>query len=149
MLLTGTFYRSVDEKLRIAIPKPLRDALGDKTGSVLYLTPGTDGSLALYPEGMLAELAARLSASSPTAEDVRAFSRLFYARAQAVDLDSQGRVRIPQELFELAGLDKEAVLIGVQDHLELWERGRWERYMLARQAEFDQIAAAAFDMKSR
>jgi MraZ protein len=98
---------------------------------------------------MLAELAARLGASSPTAEDVRAFGRLFYARAQAVELDSQGRVRIPQELFELAGLDKEAVLIGVQDHLELWERGRWERYMLARQAEFDQIAAAAFDMKSR
>jgi len=149
MLLTGTFYRSVDEKLRIAIPKPLRDRLGDKAGAALYLTPGTDGSLALYTEGTLAELAARLSAASPAAEDVRAFGRLFYARAQAVELDSQGRVRIPQELFELAGLEKEAVLIGVQDHLELWERGRWERYMLARQPEFDQIAAAAFDLRSR
>ncbi len=144
MLLTGTFSRAVDEKLRIAIPKPLREALGSLAKGVLYVAPGTDGSLALFTEDALAQLATRLAQSSPNAQDVRAFSRLFYARVQAVELDSQGRVRIPLELAQLAGLNKEAVLIGVQDHLELWDRQRWEQYVQQRQGQFDHIAEAAF-----
>lgn len=145
MLLTGTFARSVDEKLRVAIPKPLRDALGSQAKGVLYVAPGTDGSLALFTEDALAGLAERLAKSSPNAQDVRAFSRLFYARAQAVELDSQGRVRIPPELAQLGGLSKEAVLIGVQDHLELWDRQRWDQYVQSRQSQFDEIAEAAFE----
>jgi MraZ protein len=145
MLLTGTFGRAVDEKLRVAIPKPLREALGALAKGVLYVTPGTDGSLALYTEEALAELARRLAQASPIATDVRAYNRLFYARAQAVELDSQGRVRIPPELAALAGLGKEAVLVGVLDHLELWDRGRWEQYVADRQNQYDQIAEAAFE----
>lgn len=148
MLLTGTFVRAVDEKLRVAIPKSLREALGSSAKGVLYVAPGTDGSLALFTEDALAELADRLARSSPNAQDVRAFSRLFYARAQPVELDGQGRVRIPPELAELTGLSKEVVLIGVQNHLELWDRGRWDQYVKARQDQFDQIAEAAFEKPS-
>jgi MraZ protein len=146
MLLTGAFTRAIDEKQRIAIPKPIREALGADI-QVLYVTPGTDGSLALYTEAALARLAEKLAAASPNGQDVRAFSRLFYARAQAVELDRQGRVRIPPELAQLAALSHEAVLIGVQDHLELWERGRWEAYVNQRQIRFDEIAEAAFEPK--
>lgn len=148
MLLTGTFSRAVDEKLRVAIPKPLREALGELAKGVLYVTPGTDGSLALYTEDTLAEQARRLLEASPNAEDVRAFSRLFYSRAQAVELDSQGRVRIPPELAALAGLGKEAVLVGVLDHLELWDKTRWDAYVSQRQNEYDRIAEAAFQQPS-
>jgi MraZ protein len=145
MLLTGTFARSLDEKLRIAVPKPLRERLGSSAKGALYVAPGTDGSLAVFTEDALAGLAERLAASSPNAQDVRAFSRLFYARAQSVELDGQGRIRIPVELAQLAGLSKEVMLIGVQDHLELWDRQRWEQYVQARQNQFDQIAEAAFE----
>lgn len=145
MLLTGTFSRAVDEKLRVAVPKPLRDALGTSAKGVLYVAPGTDGSLALFTEDALADLAARLARSSPNAQDVRAFSRLFYARAQAVELDGQGRVRIPPELAQLAALGKEAVLVGVQTHLELWDRERWNQYVQEKQSQFDQIAESAFE----
>jgi MraZ protein len=144
MLLTGTFVRAVDEKLRIAIPKSLREALGATAKGALYVTPGTDGSLALYTEDALAGLADRLAGSSPNAQDVRAFRRLFYARAQAVELDAQGRLRVPGELAQLSGLDKEAVLIGVQDHLELWDRVSWEQYVAKRQGDYDHLAEAAF-----
>lgn len=144
MLLTGTFQRAVDEKQRIAIPKPLREALGATESKVLFVTPGTDGSLALYTEAALAKLADRLAAASPNGQDVRAFSRLFYARTQAVELDSQGRVRIPPELAQLAGLANEAVLLGVQDHLELWDKSRWEQYVTHQQSRFDDIAESAF-----
>jgi MraZ protein len=144
MLLTGTFTRAVDEKLRLAIPKRLRDALGCQEGGVLYVAPGTDQSLALYAEGALARLAERLAEVSPTRQDVRAFTRLFYARAQQVEVDRQGRIRIPPELAELAGLDSSAVLLGVQDHLELWAADRWQAYLAAKQAHYDEIAETAF-----
>jgi MraZ protein len=146
MLLTGAFQRAIDEKQRIAIPRSFREALGADV-KTLYVTPGTDGSLSLYTEAALSQLAERLAAASPNGQDVRAFGRLFYARAQAVELDRQGRVRIPPELAQLAGLANEAVLLGVQDHLELWDRTRWESYVVQRQVRFDEIAEAAFESK--
>src|SRR5947209_4549940 len=104
MLLTGTFLRAVDDKLRLAIPKRLRDALVGEGRPELYVTPGIDGSLAIYSPATLELLARRLSDSSPTKNEVRSFNRLFYARAERVEVDGQGRVRIPPSLAELAGL---------------------------------------------
>jgi MraZ protein len=144
MVLTGTFVRSVDDKLRIAIPKRLREALSRETKLELYVTPGTDGSLALYTEAALAALAARIANASPAQQDVRAFNRLFYARAERVELDAQGRIRLPAMLAELAALGKEVVLLGVHDHLEVWDRQRWEAYLAGKSSNYDQIAESAF-----
>jgi MraZ protein len=144
MLLTGTFTRSVDEKLRIAIPKRLRDALGCPDSGALYVAPGTDASLAIYAEGAIERLAERLARASPTQQEVRDFTRLFYARTQRVELDRQGRVRVPPELAELAQLGKEVVLLGVQDHVEVWASDRWAAYLAEKRARYDQIAEAAF-----
>ena len=145
MLLTGTFSRTIDEKQRIAIPKRLRDAFQPaETTAALYVAPGTDGSLALYTEQAFSELAEQLSASPPTGQDVRAFSRLFYSQAQRVELDRQGRIRIPPELATLAQLQREVVLVGVRDHLELWNRQHWQAYLDKQQAQYDQLAEKAF-----
>ncbi len=144
MLLTGTFVRTLDEKQRLAIPKRFRDALGVAAEQTLFVAPGTDRSLAIYTEEALSRLAERLAAASPAGPDVRAFSRLFYAQAQPAEVDGQGRIRIPPELAALAGLGRESVLLGVQDHLEIWDKGRWEQYLAERQSRYDQIAEAAF-----
>jgi MraZ protein len=173
MLLTGTFPRTIDDKQRLSIPKRLRDALvkpgvtgsagdtpsrtaatasgddgAEETGTeespALYVAPGTDGSLALYTEESFARLAERLSNSPPTGQDVRAFSRLFYSQAQRLELDRVGRIRIPPELVKLAGLEKDVVLVGVRDHLELWDKARWEAYLTQQQDNYDQLAEKAF-----
>jgi len=143
MPLTGTYSRAVDEKGRLPIPKPLRDAMGCTTGGVLYLAPGTDGALALYSEDAFTRLADRLTQFPPAGRDVRAFARLFYGRAHRVELDRQGRIRIPPELAELVELGKDAVVLGVQDHVEIWPKDRWSRYLAERQKDFDTIAEAA------
>jgi MraZ protein len=144
MLFTGTFIRSIDEKLRLALPKRLREglALGEK--GCLFVTPGTDHSLAIYTEAALSALAARLAAANPTGQDVRTFNRMFYARAERVDVDAQGRMRIPPALAQLAELGREAVLLGVNDHLELWDKARWDSFLAERTADYDQIAERAF-----
>lgn len=152
MLLTGAFPRLIDDKGRIAIPKPLRDCLtsaGEKPSAAeasvaLYVAPGTDGSLAIFPEATFTAQASRLAQASPNARDVRDYSRLFYAQAVRVELDKQGRVRLPLELVQLAGLNKEAMLLGVQDRMELWDRARWQDYLAQKLEQYDEIAEAAF-----
>jgi MraZ protein len=144
MLLTGSFIRTLDEKQRISIPKPIRDTLDGPLSSVFYVAPGTDGSLAVYPASAFSKLGEQLAGASPAGPDVRAFSRLFYAQAQRVEIDRQGRLRIPSELAELAQLDREVVLLGVRDHLEIWDRGQWEAYLASKQPQYDDIAESAF-----
>ncbi|MGD0900682.1 MAG: division/cell wall cluster transcriptional repressor MraZ [Thermoguttaceae bacterium] len=144
MLLTGAFHRSLDEKLRVAVPKRLRDALKCPVGGGLFVAPGTDATLTIYSEEAFARLAERLAAASPAEQEVRAFRRLFYGQAQWAELDRQGRVRIPPELVELARLEKEVVLLGVGDQLELWSAARWQAYVVEKQARYDEIAEAAF-----
>lgn len=143
MLLTGTFGRSLDEKLRIAIPKRLRDAMHCPPGG-LFIAPGTDSSLTIYSDEVFSKFAERLAEVSPTQQDARAYRRLLYGQAQHVEPDRQGRVRIPPELAELAKLEKEVVLVGVHDHLELWAAPRWHAYVAQQQARYDEIAEAAF-----
>jgi MraZ protein len=142
MLLTGTFNRTLDEKLRIALPKPLREALTQE--KQLLLTPGTDGSLALFPGTAFTELAQKLAARSPTGQQVRAFSRLLYAQSQSIEIDPQGRIRLSLELARWANLAGDVVLIGVGDHVELWNKSQWEAYLAQLQPQYDQLAEEAF-----
>lgn len=143
MLLTGKFLRTLDDKSRFAIPKPLRDELGPEN-AVMYLAPGADGSLALYTQASFTHLAEQLATRSPTQQDVRDFSRLFYAQAQRVEIDRQGRVRLPAELASLASIKKEVVLLGVGDRLEIWDQQNWDEYLSAKQPKYDTIAENAF-----
>jgi transcriptional regulator MraZ len=142
MLLTGTYERSLDEKQRLALPKRFRELI-KSDGQPLFLTPGTDGSLALYAGSAFARMAERLAAQSPTAQDVRAFGRLLYAQSQSVELDGQGRFRVPPELARHAELGRECVLVGVGDHVELWDKGRWDAYLAQLQPRYDQLAESA------
>lgn len=143
-LLTGTYFRSLDDKQRIAIPKRVRDALGGEEITSLYLAPGTDGSLALYTEESFFRMANHFENGPPTGQNVRAFSRVFYAQTESVEMDRQGRIRIPPESVQLADLKKEIVLLGVRDHLELWDRQRWESYLSTMQNQYDALAESAF-----
>jgi MraZ protein len=140
MLMTGMFHRSLDDKLRFAVPKPLRDAMDHPRNSVLYMAPGTDGSLELYTEKIFGEVARQLESGPRHDRRRRAFSRVFYSQVQRVEMDRQGRVRLPLELARHAGISKEIVLVGVRDHVELWDRGRWEQYFDQTQPHFDELA---------
>ena len=149
MLLTGTFERNLDDKFRLAIPKRIREIVCDKENKgVLFLTQGTDGSLALYPESSFTELSNQLSSASPNGRDTRAFSRMFFAQAERLEIDRQGRVRIPPELTKVAGIEKDVVLLGVRDHIEIWDKARWEEYLANQHSNYDEIAERAFEVNT-
>lgn len=144
MALTGTWPRSLDDKGRLAVPKRLREELGSDLAS-LFVAQGTEQSLMIYTPESFDLLAQRYSEKSGAKADIRGFMRLFYARAERVGVDSQGRIRIPDRLKGFAGLDREVVLLGVNDHLELWDTARWEDYVGSLNPQFDEIAALAYE----
>lgn len=141
MLFTGSYRRALDDKLRLAIPKPLRDQLA--ADGPLYLTPGLDGCLAIYPPAAFAALADRLAATSPATREVRDYSRLFFSQAATVTPDSQWRLRVPTELINWAKLSGEAMIVGVRDHIEVWAADRWETYVAQCDGQYEQLAEAA------
>jgi MraZ protein len=141
MLLTGSYRRALDDKLRLAIPKPLRDQLPAE--SPLYLTPGLDGCVAIYSQAAFAALADRLEASSPAAREVRDYSRLFFSQASTVSPDAQWRLRIPAELIKWGKLGSDAMIVGVRDHIEVWAAERWDEYVAGCDGQYEQLAEAA------
>jgi MraZ protein len=140
MLLTGTHPRTLDDKKRLVLPKRIREQLGSVTS--LFVTPGSDQSLWVFTRDELERLAARLE-QSPAA-DARIFRRLFFAQMEEVDLDRSGRILLPERLLPLAGLQRDVILLGVQDHLELWDAGRWQDFLNQNGPRFDAVAEGAF-----
>ena len=145
MTLTGTYARSLDDKHRLAIPKRLREGFSGKGSTSLFIAPGTDRSLFLYAASAFEQLAERLAVKPSNRARVRNYLRMFYARAEEVDIDNQGRIRIPERLAEFAELQREVVLLGVQDHVEMWDRTLWEAFLEEHSADFDALAETAFD----
>jgi MraZ protein len=142
MLLTGTHPRTLDDKKRMALPKRVREQLG--APETLFVTPGPDQSLWVFTQEGLERLADKLDQAPATDAEARVFRRLYFAQTEAVDMDRSGRVLVPERLVQFAGLQREVVLIGVRDHLELWDAVRWQQYLTQNAPRFDAVAEGAF-----
>src|SRR5262249_579007 len=141
MLLTGTYPRTLDDKKRMALPKRVRELLQEP--ATLFIAPGPDQSLRVYTQLSLQRLSHNLE-QTPGRPEPRVFGRLAFAQAGAIDVDRSGRILIPDRLVQFAGLKHEVVLIGVRDHLELWDAERWQNYLTQNAPRFDAVAEAAF-----
>ena len=143
MLLTGTHARAFDDKNRLALPKRIREQLEEPTA--LFISPGPDGCLWVYTREGLEQLSAKLDQSPATGSEARTYRRLYFAQTEEVDVDRSGRILIPDRLVQFAGLTSEVVLIGVRDHLELWDAARWQQYLAQNTPRFDVVAEGAFE----
>ena len=145
VIFTGTYYRTLDDKLRVLMPKRLRSSLAEDAG--LYLTPGTNQCLELHTDESLQELANRAQQAKTSNQNVRSFSRLFYARAAFCEFDKQNRIRIPTESAQWAGLEKEIVLVGVGFNWEIWNPSAWEAYLAQNSDCFDGLVNQTFSLE--
>ena len=117
--MTGTYEHSIDAKGRLFIPAKLREELGVS----FYLAMGVDACLAIYPQGTWDRFTEKF-ASLPMSQS-KAMRPLF-ANASKCEIDAQGRIVIPQKLRKYANLEKEAVIIGVNDRAEIWSASAWQ-----------------------
>jgi len=120
-MLLGHFEHTIDDKNRLTLPAKFRDAFADG----VFVTPGLDGCLAAYSSSEFDRLVQRVRSLDPLSHEARLMNRYFFARASDDALDKQGRITLPAALLATAKLDREVVVAGVYDHVEIWDRAAW------------------------
>ena len=120
-MFMGEYNHTIDAKGRLIIPAEFRKLLGVE----FVLTKGLDGCLYIYPMDEWEAFEQKLRALPLTNKNARTFSRFFVAGATSCELDKMGRILVPQTLREFAGLDKDVVLTGNLNRIEVWSKEKW------------------------
>ena len=139
-MFMGEYNHTIDAKGRLIIPSKFRELLGEE----FVLTKGLDGCLSIYPMDEWKAFEEKLRALPLTNKNARTFTRFFVAGATNCELDRQGRVLVPQPLREFAGLEKEVVLTGNLDRIEIWSKEKWSEN--CNYDDMDNIAESMQDM---
>nr|WP_205747555.1 MULTISPECIES: division/cell wall cluster transcriptional repressor MraZ [Bacillus amyloliquefaciens group] len=132
----GEYQHTIDAKGRMIVPAKFREGLGEQ----FVLTRGLDQCLFGYPMNEWKLIEEKLKALPLTKKDARAFTRFFFSGATECELDKQGRVNIASSLLNYAKLEKECVVIGVSNRIELWSKVIWEQYTEEQEDSFAEIA---------
>jgi len=136
----GTHTPKLDEKGRIFLPAKFRDGLADG----LVVTRGQDRCLAIWPLADFAEQTQRLRNAPSSSKQVRDYQRMLASGASDETLDKQGRLTIPAPLRAYAGLDKDVVVVGAMNRVEVWDAAAWQSYSEAQETEFADMNDDAF-----
>lgn len=135
-MFIGEYQHSIDPKKRLAVPSKFRVELKNK----VVVTRGLDKCLFVYPMKVWQELAEKLGALPVGESGTRSFIRLMLAGATDVEIDKQGRVLIPDYLKEYAELDRNVVIAGIYNRLEIWDELKWNEYKKNAEKNTDEIA---------
>lgn len=141
-MLIGEYQHNLDAKKRLAIPAKLRLEIGQKA----VVTRGLDRCLFIYPQKDWEELAQKLAQLPMGQENNRSFARMMLAGAQEVEMDSLGRVLVPDYLKDYADIEREAVIVGVFNRLEIWNKAKWVKYKEAVEKDTDKLAERLGDL---
>ena len=123
-MFLGVHQHTLDPKGRVILPAALRDELTEG----VVLSVGHDRCVTAYPAAQWREVVAGLRALRSTDQRERAFMRMMTSSAHPQTLDKQGRITVPAHLRSYAHLDRDVTVVGNDDHLELWDAGRWDAY---------------------
>ncbi len=128
MEFIGSYRHSVEPRGRLFIPSPFRKILKEKGETQLVITKGTEKCLYIYPMDKWKEILNKLKKLSLYKRGNRDYRRYVLSNAHYVEVDRQGRIQVPQELIKYANLDKEIVIIGNIDFMEVWNPNDFEEY---------------------
>lgn len=142
-MFMGEYNHSIDPKGRLIIPSKFRDGLGKE----FVVTKGLDGCLFVFPNDAWREFEEKLRTLPLMNKDARAFTRFFVTGAVLCELDKQGRILLPSTLREFAGLDRDVVLAGNLDRVEIWSKEKWTEN--SSYSDMDAIAQKMADMELR
>lgn len=120
-MFIGEYNHTIDAKGRLIVPAKFREKLGEE----FVVTKGLDGCLFVYPNEEWRAIEEKFRTTPLTTKDARKFSRFFFAGAASCEVDKQGRILLPSVLREFAGLEKDVVLAGVLNRVEIWSKERW------------------------
>jgi MraZ protein len=135
-MLIGEYTHTIDDKNRTSLPAKFRKEVGKK----VVVTHGLDNCLFLYPIKEWEKISEKLANLSMGQSNTRGFNRFMLAGATEVDVDSVGRMLIPEYLKKFAVLEGKVVFTGVHNRIELWNESRWTEYKQRIEKEADTLA---------
>lgn len=141
-MLIGEYTHTLDKKKRLSLPAKFRKELGKK----VILTHGLDNCLFLYPIKEWVKVSEKLSELGVGKADTRGFNRFMLAGAVEINLDSIGRILIPDFLKDFANLKTKVVIIGVHSRAEVWNKESWESYKKQIEKKADALAQKLGDI---
>ncbi len=142
MAFRGHYEHSLDAKHRLSIPARFRAAFS----SGLVLAKDTDACISAWtPEAHESTVERALAGRNPFGREYKGLQRYFQANSFDIELDSSGRVTLPPPLMEHAGIEKEVVVAGVGDHIEVWGRERWQEEQQALDASIGEVTDSLGD----
>lgn len=135
-MFIGEYRHTFDAKNRISLPAKFRKELG----RAIVVTRGLDSCLFIYPKKAWEVEARKMAAHSTGTAAGRGLSRLMLAGASEAEVDSAGRILVPDYLKKFASLDTKAVVAGVSERVEVWDEKAWEKYTATIEKEADRFA---------
>ncbi len=141
-MLIGEYVHTMDAKKRLSLPSKFRK----KFGKTVVVTKGLDNCLFLYPRKEWEKISEKLGELSFGQADTRGFNRFMLAGATETDVDSVGRILIPDFLKDFAGLKNKVVLAGIHSRVEIWNERRWNEYKKRIEGQADQLAEKLGDI---
>lgn len=141
-MLIGEYLHTLDNKKRISLPAKFRKEVGKK----VVITRGLDSCLFMFPEKTWNAIAKKLEQLPFGQSDTRGMSRFLLAGAVETDVDTAGRILIPDFLKDFADLRSRVVLAGVSDRIEIWNEKTWEEYKRRIEKGADQMAQTLGDL---
>lgn len=135
-MLIGEYTHTIDDKNRISLPSKFRKEVGKK----LIATYGLEGCLFLYPMTEWKKISEEMGKMDSLKSDTRGFNRFMFGGAVELEVDSLGRVLIPEYLREFSKLKDKSVFIGVHKRIEMWNDKAWAEYKKKVVAEADVLA---------
>ena len=121
-MFIGQYNHTIDTKGRLIIPSKFRDLLGDE----FVVTKGMDGCLFVYANDDWSAFEQKLTSLPLINKEARKFARFFLSGASQVEVDKQGRILVASNLRTFAELEKDVVLIGVGNRIEIWSKEKWD-----------------------
>ena len=141
-MFIGEYHHNIDEKGRLILPSKFRYELGE----TFVITRGIDSCLFVYKEDTWNKLTNKLNELSFTKKDVRSFQRFFFFFFSISEFDKQGRINISSPLMEYAKINKECVVIGVNDRIEIWSRENFDKFIDENIDNISDIAENLFEV---
>ncbi len=141
-MFIGEYQHNLDAKGRIIVPSKFREELH----TTFILTRGLDGCLTIYSLEQWDKLFEELNKLPTTKKNARAYIRMLTSGAVECTLDNQGRIQIPVFLSKPVNIVKECVVIGANDHIEIWDKATWDNYYLEASDNFEDVAENLSDL---
>ena len=141
----GEYHHQLDRKGRLVLPSRIRETAKNNFVEKFFITRGLDKCLFMFSEDEWKAQEQKFKSMPFTKLEARKFNRLYFSGASEIEYDKQGRVLLPQYLKDFAGIQRDVVIIGVSNRIEIWAKDKWLEFYNSSRDNFEEVSERLID----